>query len=51
VAHLQIADQASKRIVQLIGDVGNVLTPTQRQALATHLQQLHGTVQGSTPSP
>jgi Spy/CpxP family protein refolding chaperone len=40
--HLQIADQASKRIVQLLGDVGNVLTPTQRQALANHLQQLHG---------
>ena len=44
-AHLQIADQASKRIVQLIGDVSSVLTPTQRQALLTHLQQLHGTVQ------
>ena len=42
-AHLQLADQASKRIVQLIGDVGNVLTPTQRQALATHLQKMHGT--------
>jgi protein CpxP len=41
-AHLQLADQASKRIVQLLGDVGNVLTPAQRQALATHLQQLHG---------
>jgi protein CpxP len=48
-AHLQLADQASKRIVQLIGDVSNVLTPTQRQALLTHLQQLHGTVpQGTT---
>ena len=47
-AHLQLADQASKRIVQLIGDVGNVLTPTQRQALLTHLQQLHGTVQNGT---
>ena len=42
-AHLQLADQASKRIVQLIGDVGTVLTPTQRQALATHLQKMHGT--------
>jgi hypothetical protein len=28
--------------VQLLGDVGNVLTPAQRQALATHLQQMHG---------
>jgi Spy/CpxP family protein refolding chaperone len=41
--HLQLADQTSKRIVQLIADVGDVLTPTQRQALAAHLQQLHGT--------
>jgi Spy/CpxP family protein refolding chaperone len=41
-AHLQLADQASKRIVQLLGDVGDVLTPAQRNALATHLQQLHG---------
>jgi protein CpxP len=41
-AHLQLADQASKRIVQLLGDVGDVLTPTQRSALATHLEQLHG---------
>ena len=41
-AHLQLADQASKRIVQLVGDVGDVLTPTQRNALATHLEQLHG---------
>jgi Spy/CpxP family protein refolding chaperone len=40
--HLQLADKASKRIVQLLGDVGNVLTPTQRQALANHLQQMHG---------
>jgi len=40
--HLQLADQASKRIVQLLGDVGSVLTPTQRQALVNHLQQLHG---------
>jgi periplasmic protein CpxP/Spy len=44
--HIQLAEQASKRIVQLIGDVGGVLTVTQRQALATHLQQLHG-----MPSP
>jgi Spy/CpxP family protein refolding chaperone len=41
-SHLQLADQASKRIVQLLGDVGNVLTPAQRQALASHLQQMHG---------
>jgi protein CpxP len=41
-AHMQLADQASKRFVQLVGDVGNVLTPTQRQALANHIQKLHG---------
>jgi periplasmic protein CpxP/Spy len=41
-SHLQLADQASKRIVQLLGDVGDVLTPAQRNALATHLGQLHG---------
>ena len=41
-AHLQLADQASRRIVQLLGDVGDELTPTQRNALATHLGQLHG---------
>jgi protein CpxP len=40
--HLQLADEASKRIVQLIGDVGDVLTPAQRKALAEHLEQLHG---------
>ena len=34
--HLQLADQASKRIVQLFGDVGDVLTPAQRKALAEH---------------
>jgi protein CpxP len=42
VEHLQLADQASKRIVQLIADVGDVLTPTQRKALSDHLQQMHG---------
>jgi Spy/CpxP family protein refolding chaperone len=41
-SQLQLADRGSKRIVQLLGDVGNVLTPAQRQALATHLQQMHG---------
>lgn len=41
-AHLQLADQASKRFVQLLADVGDVLTPAQRTALATHLKQMHG---------
>jgi Spy/CpxP family protein refolding chaperone len=42
VEHLQLADQASKRLVQLMGDVGDVLTPMQRKALSDHLQHLHG---------
>ena len=41
VEHLQLADQASKRIVQLMADVGVVLTPTQRKALADHWQHMH----------
>lgn len=41
-AHLQLADEASKRIVQLLGDVGDVLTPAQRKAMAQHLEQMHG---------
>jgi protein CpxP len=40
--HLQLADQASKRIVQLIADVGDQLTPAQRQALAAHLAEMRG---------
>jgi len=40
--HLQLADDASKRIVQLLGDVGDILTPAQRQVLAQHLEHLHG---------
>jgi Spy/CpxP family protein refolding chaperone len=39
--HLQLADQASKRMVQLIGDLGDVLTPAQRKSLAAHLDRLH----------
>jgi Spy/CpxP family protein refolding chaperone len=39
--HLQVADQGSRRLVQLIGDVSDVLTLAQRQALAKHLQQMH----------
>ncbi len=36
-----LADQASKRIVQLLADVGDTLTPAQRQKLADHLGQMH----------
>jgi protein CpxP len=41
VAHLQLADQASKRLTQLLADVDDVLTPAQRTALAAHLKQMH----------
>jgi protein CpxP len=41
-AHLQLADQASKRITQLMADVGDALTPAQRTALADRLQHMHG---------
>ncbi len=40
-SHLAAADQASKRFVQLIADVGDVLTPTQRKALADRIAQHH----------
>jgi periplasmic protein CpxP/Spy len=41
-ALLQAADEASRRLVQLVGDIGDVLTPEQRKKLADHLQQMHG---------
>jgi periplasmic protein CpxP/Spy len=40
--HLQLAEQGSKRLVQLIADVGDVLTPAQRKALLDHVQRMHG---------
>jgi Spy/CpxP family protein refolding chaperone len=40
--HLRLADQASRRLAQLLGDVAEVLTPAQRQALAEHVQRRHG---------
>jgi periplasmic protein CpxP/Spy len=40
--HLQLADQGSKRIVQLIEDVGDVLSVEQRKSLAEHLERMHG---------
>jgi protein CpxP len=41
VEHIQLADQASKRITQLIADVGDVLTAAQRTAFGEHLQHMH----------
>lgn len=42
VQHLQLAEQGSKRLVQLIADVGDVLTPAQRTTLAARIQHMHG---------
>jgi Spy/CpxP family protein refolding chaperone len=42
--HLQLADQASKRFMQLVADVSDVLQPAQRKALADHLEHMHGMV-------
>jgi len=49
VEHLQLADQASKRFTQLIGDVGEVLTPAQRKALGDHLAKMHASMQAQGP--
>jgi Spy/CpxP family protein refolding chaperone len=40
--HIQAADQASRRIAQVIGDVAEVLTPVQRKALAARAAEMHG---------
>jgi periplasmic protein CpxP/Spy len=37
-----LADEASKRIVQALADVAEVLTPEQRQALIEHARRMHG---------
>lgn len=41
-SHLQMADQASRRKVQLIADIADVLTVEQRKALVERAKQLHG---------
>jgi protein CpxP len=38
-AQIQLADQASKRIAQAIGDAGDVLTPEQRKTLTERIAQ------------
>jgi len=40
--NIALVDQASKRVVKLIADVADVLTPEQRKKLAEHLQHMHG---------
>jgi Spy/CpxP family protein refolding chaperone len=42
---VQAADQASRRLAQLVADIGDVLTPEQRKGLVEHLQHLHGSAQ------
>lgn len=39
---LQLADQASRRFTQALGDVADVLTPEQRKALADRVTRWHG---------
>jgi len=41
-AEMALADEASKRFVQAVADVSEVLTPEQRQALAERIHRLHG---------
>lgn len=38
-AQLEVADEASRRIVQLLADAADVLTPVQRKALAEHMAE------------
>lgn len=39
VAHVSIHEQASKRVMQFLLDVAEVLTPAQRKAMADHFAQ------------
>jgi len=41
-AEMEVADEASKRFVQAVADISDVLTPEQRQALAERIHHLHG---------
>jgi periplasmic protein CpxP/Spy len=40
--HLQLADQASRRLTRAIAEAADVLTPAQRKELATHFARRHG---------
>jgi Spy/CpxP family protein refolding chaperone len=41
-AHIRAADQGSQRLVQLVADVADVLTPDQRRAAIAKMQSMHG---------
>lgn len=40
--HLRVAEQASRRLVEALADVADVLTPEQRRQLAEHIGRWHG---------
>lgn len=40
--HLQLADQASRRLTRAIAEAADVLTPAQRKELAAHFARRHG---------
>jgi Spy/CpxP family protein refolding chaperone len=40
--HMRVADEASRRMVQLLADVAEVLTPAQRKRLVDSLNTHHG---------
>lgn len=44
--NLRLADQASKRITQLIADIADVMTPAQRKALVTRIAAHHAEMEG-----
>lgn len=39
--HLQLAEQASRRIAQVLAEAGEVLTPAQRKQLTEHIGKRH----------
>lgn len=40
--HVRLAEQASRRFVEALADVADVLTPEQRRQLAEHIGRWHG---------
>ncbi len=40
--HMRLAEQASRRFIQALADVADVLTPEQRRQLAQHIGRWHG---------
>jgi Spy/CpxP family protein refolding chaperone len=38
--HLRLADQGSRQLTAVVGDIAEVLTPEQRQKLAAHARQM-----------